>query len=323
MQAIRVHRHGGPDVLRLETLPTPAPGPGEALIRLEFSGVNYFDIRQRTGDYKSELPITLGNEGAGVVEMLGPDADGLTVGQRVAWQMHQGSYATHAVVPVEGLVPLPETIDTRLAAALMLQGLTAYSLACSAYPVAAGETALVHAAAGGLGGLLTQIIVSRGARVIGAVSSEAKAERAREAGAAEVIVYTEEDLPGRIRRLTGGRGVDVVYDSVGKDTFSASLASLRPRGYLILFGQASGAVPALDPHLLAKNGGRYLTYATGGNYITDHAQLLARTGELFGWIADGTLRVRVAGSYELADAALAHEALSSRRTTGKLLLEIG
>jgi NADPH:quinone reductase len=323
MQAIRVHEHGGPEVLRLETLPDPRPAPGEAVVRLETSGVNFFDIRQRTGDYKVKLPITLGNEGAGVVEAVGPGTDGVRVGQRVAWQMQQGSYATQAVVPVDRLVPLPDAVDTRLAAAVMLQGLTAHTLACSAHPVRAGETVLVHAAAGGLGGLLTQLATARGARVIGTVSSRAKAGRAREAGAAEVIVYTEEDFPEAVRRLTKGRGVDVVYDSVGRDTFAGSLACLRPHGHLMLFGQASGAVPAFDPHLLAKDGGRFLTYVTAAQYITDRDQLLSSANELFGWIVDGTLRVHIAERYALADAARAHQALSSRRTTGKLLLDIG
>lgn len=320
MRAIRVNRHGGPEVLRLETLPMPEPGPGEVLVRVDASGVNYFDIRQRTGDYPTALPFTLGNEGAGTVEAVGPDVVELRAGQRVAWIMHQGSYATHAIVPAASLVPLPDAIDTRTAAAVMLQGLTAQVLACSAYPVGAGETALVHAAAGGLGGLLTQIIVARGARVIGTVSSRAKADRARESGAAEVIVHGEEDVPAAVRRLTGGRGADVVYDSVGRDTFPGSLASLRPLGHLILFGQASGPVPPFDPHLLAKNGGRYLTYASVMNFLADRAALLSSADELFGRIAGATLRVHVAGAHALAEAATAHELLGGRRTTGKLLL---
>jgi NADPH2:quinone reductase len=325
MEAIRVHEHGGPEVMRLDTLPAPAPGPGEAVVRLDTSGVNFFDIRQRTGDYPVQLPVTLGNEGAGVIEALGPDAgdNGMRVGQRVAYQMYQGSYATHALVPVDVLVPLPDAIDTRLAAAVLMQGLTAHALACSAYPVRTGETVVVHAAAGGLGGLLTQIATARGARVIGTVSRSAKAARARDAGAQDVIVSTEEDFPDAVRRLTAGRGADVVFDSVGKETFPGSLACLRPHGYLMLFGQASGAVPALDPHLLAKDGGRYLTYCTSGQYITDRADLLARAGELLGWVADGSLRVHVADTFPLADAAKAHEALASRAIAGKLLLEIG
>lgn len=321
MKAIRVHEYGGPEVMRLETVPDPVPGPGEALVRLTAAGVNFIDVRKRVGNYPFDLPGTLGEEGAGTVEALGPGADGPRVGQRVAWMMENGSYATSAVVPARALVPLPDEIDDRTAAAVMLQGLTAHSLARSAYRISAGETALVHAAAGGLGGLLTQMIVARGARVIGTVSTKAKVDRAREAGAAEVIVHEQESFPTAVRRLTGGRGVDVVYDSIGKDTFEGSLEALRPQGYLILFGKSSGAIPPVNLHMLSSAGGRFVTFATIGQHVNDRAQLLARTGELFDWIRAGALTPHVSG-YPLAEAARTHELLGSRRTTGKLVLEI-
>jgi NADPH2:quinone reductase len=306
-------------------LERPAPGPGEVLVTVTVSGVNFYDVRQRSGDKPCQLPITLGNEGAGVVTELGPDTSvpGISVGQRVAWQMQQGSYATHAIVPVDALVPLPETIDDRTAASVMLQGLTAHSFACSAYPVKDGDTCLVHSAAGGLGGLLTQIATARGARVIGTVSSEAKVEVARKAGASDVVVRGTRPFAESVRELTDGRGVDVVFDGVGRDTFDGSLHALRPLGYLILFGQASGPVPPFDTHELAHDGGRFLTQAAVGQYVTNREQLLARTGDLFNWIIGGDLRVRIDQTYPLADAAAAHEVMGSGWTTGKLLLTIG
>lgn len=322
MKAIRIHQQGGTEVMVLEELPTPTPAAGEALVRLDASGVNFLDIRQRNGDFKIQPPITLGNEGAGVVESVGPDPADITVGQRVGWQMQLGSYATHAVVPVDALVPLPDTITTRTAAAIMLQGLTAHALARSAYPVTAGETCLVYSAAGGVGGLLTQIAKLHGARVIGAVSSQAKAKRARDAGADEVIVYTEEDLPDAARRLTDGRGVDVVYDAVGRDTFTSSLDALRPLGYLISFGQSSGAIEPFDTTLLSAGGGRYLTRAANIQFLTDRAQVLSRANELFDWVATGAVHVHIGETFPLASAGLAHDAMSSRKTEGKLLLEI-
>jgi NADPH2:quinone reductase len=324
MKVVRVHEHGGPEVLAVEELPTPAPGAGEALVRVETSGVNFFDIRQRTGDFKvAALPIVLGMEGAGVVETLGPDSDEVQIGGRVAWLWHQGSYATHAVVPVDELVPLPESISTRLAASVMLQGLTAHTLACSAYAVQPGETCLVHAAAGGLGGLLTQIAKVRGARVIGTVSNRAKVEAAREAGADDVIVYGDDDVAEAAQSLTDGHGVDVVYDGVGKETFLAGIEALKPRGYMILFGQASGAVPPIDTHLLQHGGGLYLTRAAFSQDITDRSGLLARSNEIFEWIDSGKLNIRIAETYKLDEAAKAHDAMSSRTVSGKLLLEDG
>jgi NADPH:quinone reductase len=322
VEAIRVHQVGGPEVLQLETLPTPEPGPGKALVAVSTSGVNFYDVRQRNGDKPAALPITLGNEGAGTVAALGPDTDvdGIAVGTRVAWQMQQGSYATHAIVPAEALVPLPDAIDDHTAAAVMLQGLTAHSFGCSAYPTGMGDTCLVHSAAGGLGGLLTQIATARGARVIGTVSSPDKVEAALKAGATDVIVRSEQRVPDAVRELTGGRGVDVVYDGIGKDTFDDGLDSLRPLGYMVLFGQSSGAVPPFDTHVLAHHGGRYLTQATVGQYVTGREQLLSRSAELFGWITGGKLSINIAKTYPLADAAAAQVALGSGKTTGKLLL---
>lgn len=323
MEAIRVHEHGGPEVLRLEELPQPTPGPREAVVRVDASGVNYLDTRQRSGDSKrGELPITLGFEGAGTVETVGPDTTEVAVGDRVTWQMVQGSYATHALVPVDELVPVPDGISTSVAAALILQGLTAHCLGRSAFVVQPGHTCLVQSAAGGVGHLLTQIAKRHGARVIGTVSQRAKADLAHAAGADDVIVYTEEDCPMAVRRLTDGRGVDVAYDSVGLDTFGGSLAALRPGGYLIEFGQSSGPVPPVDPHELQHGGGRFLTRFTLRQHLTDRHQLLTRSADLFDWVADGTLNVHVGGTYPLAKAALAHAAISNRRSEGKLLLEI-
>jgi NADPH:quinone reductase len=322
MKVVTVHEHGGPEVLEVEELPTPSPGAGEALVRVGTSGVNFIDIRQRTGDFKaSALPVSLGMEGAGVVEALGPDTDGLRVGDRVAWHWHQGSYATQVLVSVDEVVPVPQQVSTQLAASVMLQGLTAHALACSAYAVQPGETCLIHSAAGGLGGLLTQIAKLRGARVIGTVSNGTKREQARGVGADEVIAYGDDDVAEAVRSLTDGRGVDVVYDGVGKETFFAGLEALKPRGYMILFGQASGAVPPIDTHLLQHGGGRFLTRAAFGQYVTDRANLLSRSNELFEWIDAGKLKVRIAETYELDQAAKAHDALSSRTVSGKLLLE--
>jgi NADPH:quinone reductase len=321
-QGSRAWRSGS---LRLETLPTPAPDPGQALVRVTYSGVNFFDVRQRSGDKPGPLPITLGNEGAGVVEALGPDTvvTGIAPGTRVAWQMQQGSYASHAIVPAEKLVSLPDAIEDSTAAAVMLQGLTAHSLACSAYPIKAGDTCLVHSAAGGLGGLLTQIVTACGARVIGTVSSADKVETARKAGASDVVVRGEQDFAKAVRELTDGRGVDVAYDAIGKDTFHGSLESLRPLGYLILFGQASGPLPPFDTHELAHDGGRFLTQAAVGQYVTNRDQLLARACEVFDWIVRGNLKINIADTYPLADAAAAHSAIGGGTSTGKLLLAIG
>jgi NADPH:quinone reductase len=320
MRAVRVHEFGGPEVLRIDELPVPEPGPGEVRVRIEASGVNFIDIYFRSGQYKGALPLTLGQEAAGVVEAVGPGVSGVEVGNRVAYASVQGSYAEQQVVPAERLVPVPEGVSSEQACAVLLQGLTAHYLAFSTYALRPGDTALVHAAAGGVGLLLVQIARRRGARVIGTVSTEAKAQLTREAGADDVILYTEEDFAAATRRLTGGRGVDVVYDSVGKTTFDQSLTCLRPRGVLALFGQSSGAVPPLDPQRLNAGGSLFLTRPTLGHHIATRDELLWRTNDLFGWMARGELSVRVDRSFPLAEAGAAQEALAGRGTSGKLLL---
>lgn len=320
MKAIRVHATGGPEVLRLEELTTPVPGKGEALVKIEAAGVNYTDIYYRMGWTKAALPFTVGVEGAGVVEAVGPDVSGFKQGDRVAYTGPLGAYAEHAVVPAWRLVRLPGGTDARTAAAAMLQGMTAHYLCHSTYPLKSGETALVHAAAGGVGLLLVQMAKMQGARVIGTVGTEEKARLAREAGADEVIVYTKADFEAETKRLSGGRGAQVVYDSVGKTTFEGSLNCLAPRGYLVLFGQASGQVPPFDPQILNAKGSLYLTRPTLGNYTATPEELNERAGDVLGWIASGRLRVRIEATLPLTDAAEAHRRLASRGTSGKLLL---
>jgi NADPH:quinone reductase len=320
MRAIRVHAHGGPEVLQLDEVPVPVPGPGQALVRIEAAGVNFIDIYHRNGLYKVPLPLVPGQEGAGVVTALGPDATGVAIGDRVGYTGVLGAYAEFAVVPADRLVPLPPGVTARQAAAALLQGVTAHYLATSTYRLAAGETCLVHAAAGGLGLLLCQIAKRLGARVIGTVSTEAKAQLARAAGADEVILYTEQDFEAEVKRLTGGAGVRVVYDSVGKTTFDKSLNCLARRGMLVLCGQSSGPVPPLDPQVLNQKGSLYLTRPTLAHYTATREELLARAGEVLGWVADGSLTVRIGREYPLAQAAEAHRALAGRETTGKVLL---
>ncbi|MBK0867062.1 quinone oxidoreductase [Saccharopolyspora sp. HNM0986] len=320
MRAIRVQATGGPEVLELAEADRPAPGPGELLVEVAASGVNFIDTYQRSGVYSMPLPFTPGSEGAGTVAEAGPDVAGFTAGDRVAWAMTPGSYAEYAVVPAAKAVRIPEGLEDRTAAAAALQGMTAHYLIASTHPVREGETALVHAAAGGMGLLLTQLIKARGGRVIGTVSTDEKERLARGAGADEIIRYTEADVAEGVRELTGGRGVDVVYDGVGKDTFDASLASLRPRGTLALFGAASGPVPPVDPQRLNSAGSVFLTRPSLASYLLDRDELDWRAGEVFGAIADGRLDIRIGGSYQLADARKAHEDLEGRRTTGKLLL---
>ena len=320
MQAIRIHTYGGPDVLRLEDVPLPEPGPNDVRVKLEAIGVNFVDMYNRSGQYPFSLPGTVGSEGAGVVDASGSAVTDLRPGDRVASSAIPGACAEYAVAPAARLVRLPPAIDTRTAAAVMLQGMTAHYLARSTYPLRPGETALVHAAAGGVGALLVQIAKQQGARVIATVSSDEKAQVARAAGADEVIRYTQTDFAAETRRLTGGRGVDVVYDSVGKTTFEKSLDSLRPRGYLVLFGQSSGAVPPLDPQVLNAKGSLYLTRPTLAHYIADRAELLQRATDLFTWIEQRTLTVRIDSTFPLADAASAHRYLESRQARGKVLL---
>jgi NADPH2:quinone reductase len=320
MLAIRPTQPGGSEVLVLAEHPTPRPGPTEALVRVEAAGVNFIDVYQRSGQYQVPRPIALGLEGAGVVEAVGSPDIGVAVGDHVAWSSAPGSYATHAVVPADRLVPVPSGVSSPIAAASMLQGMTAHYLAHSTYRLAAGETALVHAAAGGVGLLLCQMAKRAGVRVIGTVSTEEKAALAREAGAAEIVFYTQTDFAAETRRLTAGRGVDVVYDSVGRTTFDKSLDCLRPRGMMVLFGQSSGAVPPLELQLLAQKGSLFVTRPTLGAYTATRAELLERAGAVLGAVARGELSVRIGATFPLAEAARAHEALTGRATTGKVLL---
>jgi NADPH2:quinone reductase len=319
MQAVRLHVPGGPESLRIERLPVPAPGPGEVLVRLEAVGVNFIDVYKRTGLYRLPLPATLGEEGAGTVVAVGP---GTTVqaGDRVAWTGSPGAYAEYAVVPAAKLVPLPPTISTITAAAVMLQGLTAHYLTRSAYPLKPGDRCLVHAAAGGVGLLLVQIARRAGAFVIGTAGTEEKAALARAAGAQEVIVYTRQDFSAEVRRITGGRGVEVVYDSVGKTTFLPGLDLLVPRGMMVLFGQSSGPVAPIDPQLLNQKGSLFLTRPALARYMATREELLHRAADLFAWIDAGELNVRIGAEFPLGEARAAHEALEGRRTTGKVLL---
>jgi NADPH2:quinone reductase len=320
MRAIRVHDYGGPEVLRLEDLPVPEPGAGEARVKIAAVGVNFIDIYHRSGQYKGVLPMTPGMEAAGIVDAVGPDVSDVQVGDRVVYAMRQGAYAEYAIVPATMLAPVPKSIDLHQAAAVMLQGMTAHYLTHSTYPLRPGEVALIHAAAGGVGLLLVQIAKRCGARVIGTVSTEEKAALAREAGADDIILYNQEDFSAAVRRLTDGAGVHVVYDSVGKTTFEGSLDCLRPRGYMVLFGQSSGAVPPFDPQVLNAKGSLFLTRPSLGHYLLTRDELLWRAGDLFAWMAAGELKVRIDATYPLEQAAEAHRALASRATSGKLLL---
>ena len=320
MKAVRVHAVGGPDVLRVEDVDRPAPGPGQVLVQIAAAGVNFVDVYQRNGLYPVERPFILGQEAAGTVTALEAGVRDVTVGDRVAYAGVLGAYAEFATVPADRLVPLPDGVSPKQGAALMLQGMTAHYLACTTYPLKPGDTCLVHAAAGGVGLLLCQIAKLRGARVIGTVSTAAKAELARAAGADEVILYTERDFEEAVKRLTAGAGVQVVYDSVGKTTFAKGLNCVAPRGMMALFGQSSGPVGALDPLVLMQKGSLFLTRPTVTTYIATRVELLARAGEVLGWVRDGRLRVRIGGEFPLAQAADAHRELEARRTTGKLLL---
>lgn len=320
MHAIVIHETGGPEVLRFEEVPTREPGPGEARVAVEACGVNFIDIYYRSGLYPAQLPLIAGQEGAGTVEAVGPGVVDVAVGDRVAWNGQLGSYATHVVVPVTLLVPIPDGVSTRDAATALLQGMTAHYLSHSTYPLTPGDTCLIHAAAGGVGLLLCQMAKRRGARVLATVSTTAKAELARGAGADEVILYTSEDFVAAAKRLTDGRGVDVVYDGVGKDTFDQSLRALRPRGYLVLFGTASGPVPPVAPQTLNAGGSLYLTRPSVTHYTADRAELLERADDVLRWVGDGTLKLRIGAEYPLAEAQQAQRDLAGRTTTGKLLL---
>jgi len=320
MKAVRVHKYGGPEVLTLEEIPVPEPKAGEARVKIEAIGVNYIDVYQRTGLYPLQTPFTLGTEGAGIVDAVGPNVTEVKKGERVGYAMIPGSYAEYAIVPAARLVPIPPNIDARSAAALMLQGMTAHYLTHSTYPLKKGETALLHAAAGGVGLLLIQIAKQLGATVIGTVSTEAKAKLAKEMGADHLILYTQSDFLAEVKKLTDGRGVNVVYDSVGQTTFDKSLDCLRPRGYLVLFGQSSGPVPPFDPGKLAAKGSLFLTRPSLAHYTLERSELLQRANEVFNWTATGKLKVRIDKTFPLAEAAEAHRQLEGRKTTGKVIL---
>jgi len=321
MKAIVIERTGGPETMRLSDLPDPVPGPGQLLVDVAGAGVNFIDTYHREGAYPLPLPLTLGLEGAGRIATVGDGVSGFAPGDRVAWAQAQGSYAEKVIVPAERALRVPDGVDDLTAAAVPLQGLTAHYLATSTCPVAEGDDVLIHAAAGGVGLLLTQIVTRRGGRVLATASTQEKAALARQAGAAEVIRYDQEDFPARVRELTGGRGVRVVYDGVGRTTFDGSLASLALRGMLVLFGYASGRPDPFDINRLQESGSTFLTRPTLGHYIATPAELQRRAGDVFGWVADGSLSVRIGGTYPLAQAARAHEDLQARRTTGKLLLQ--
>ena len=321
MRAVVVEQHGGPEVLGVVDLDIPAPGRGQVRVEVAASGVNFIDLYERTGVYPKQLPFVAGSEGAGTVSDVGPGVADVSVGDRVAWAMLPGGgYAEVVVVPAERVVPVPDDVSLDTAAAVMLQGLTAHYLCESTFPIKSGQTALVHAAAGGMGLLLTQMISGKGARVIGTTSSQEKAALAREAGAAEVVDYTTADVVAEVRRMTDGRGVDVVYDGVGKSTFDASLDCLALRGTMVLFGAASGPVPPVDPQVLNRKGSLFLTRPTLAHHIATREELLWRAGETFGQVADGRLSVRIGGRYAYDQASRAHEDLAGRRTTGKLLI---
>ena len=306
--------------MALEDLPLPSPGRGQVLAAVKAAGVNLFDTQLRSGLYKRDLPLTLGLEGAGIVEAVGADVDDIAVGDRVAFIFAAGSYATHTLAPAERVVPLPDKIGFEEAAAVLFQGLTAHYLATSTFALGPRSSCLVHSAAGGCGILLCQIAKIRGAEVIGAVSTPAKATIAREAGADHVVVYAEEDFAAAAKRITSGRGVDVVYDAVGLDTYIRSMDSLRPRGMLALYGEASGLVPPIDPRELLFRKSLFLTRTGLDHYIADRRELRARTDELFAWAAEGRLKQKVFRTYRLEEAADAHRAIESRGTTGKLLV---
>ena len=320
MRAVRVHETGGADALRLEQIPVPTPGAGEALVRVEYAGVNFIDTYKRSGLYKIPLPATIGEEAAGIVAAVGDGVSEVRIGDRVAWASVIGAYAEFAVVKATRLVPLPKNVDTRTAAAVMLQGMTAHYLATTTFPLKKGDRCLVQAAAGGVGLLLVQVAKRRGAFVIGTAGSDEKAALAHKAGADEVIVYTRQDFVAEVKRITDGRGVNVVYDSVGKTTFLPGLDCLVPRGMMVTFGQSSGPIPPMDPLLLSQKGSLFMTRPTLAHYSATREELLQRSGEVFEWIGRGELAARVGAEFPMSEAAEAHRALEGRKTTGKVLL---
>jgi NADPH:quinone reductase len=320
MKAIQVKQVGGPEAMQLVELPVPQPKPNEVVVKLAASGVNFIDVYVREGRYKAPLPVSPGQEGAGVVTAIGADVHTVKVGDHAAWCSVLGTYAEYAAIPADRLVPVPNGVSDQQAAAVMLQGMTAHYLSHDTYPLKQGETALIHAAAGGVGQLLVQMAHNIGARVIGTVSTEEKAQLARAAGAHEVILYSKDDFETETKRLTDGKGVDVVYDSVGKTTFEKGLNVLRPRKMMVLFGGSSGAVPPFDPMVLAQKGSLYLTRPTLTPYIASREELLARSSAVFGMLSAGKLKLRIAHTYPLAEAQQAHRDLEGRKTTGKILL---
>jgi NADPH2:quinone reductase len=323
VKKIIVETAGGPEKMTVVDVPMPTPGSKEALVKIAYSGVNFLDVYFRTGLYKAETPVVLGSEASGVVESVGSDVTEVAPGDRVVYSMVRGSYAEFAIVPAAQLVRIPDGVDLATAAAVMLQGTTAHYLTHSTFPLTSGNSCLVHAAAGGTGGLIVQMARHLGARVFGTVSTEEKAREARELGAHETINYTSQDFEAEVKRLTGGRGVDVVYDSVGKTTFDKSLNVIRLRGTMALFGQSSGPVPPFDPTVLNARGSLFLTRPSLAHHLLDRQELLWRAGDVFKYVASGTLKVRISGTYPLADAAAAHRDLEGRKTRGKLLLKIG
>ena len=320
MKAVRVHTPVGPEAMRYEDAPQPTPQAGEAVVKIDAAGLNYIDVYFRSGQYKAAAPFTLGMEAGGTVTAVGPNVTEVKVGDKVAYTGIPGAYAEYAAVPSARLVHLPAGLTTKHGAAMMLQGMTAHYLACSTYPLKSGNTCLVHAAAGGVGLLLCQIAKLRGARVIGTVSTDEKAKLAREAGADEVILYTKQDFVGEVKRLTNGKGLNVVYDAVGKDTFDKGFDCLVPRGMMVLYGQSSGPVGPFDLHVLNAKGSLFVTRPSLNHHIATREELLQRAGELAGWIRDGKLKLRMEIEFPLKDAAEAHRALESRKTTGKVLI---
>ena len=320
MKAIRVHQHGGPEVLTYEDAPDPSPAPDQAVVKIDAAGVNFIDIYFRTGLYKTDLPFTNGQEAAGVVTAVGSDVSDLQAGDRVAYAGVAGSYAEYAAVPAARLVKLPDGVDTRNAAAVMLQGMTVHYLTHSTFPLAPGHTALIHAAAGGVGLLLVQVAKMRGARVIGTCSTQEKAAKVREAGADEVILYTEQDFETEVKRITKGEGVHVVYDPVGKTTWEGSLNCLRPRGMAVFFGNASGPVPPVEPLALTSRGSLFMTRPSLAHYAAKREELLERASDVLGWVSSGKVSVNIGETFPLSEAGEAQRKLAARLTSGKLLL---
>jgi NADPH:quinone reductase len=320
MRAIEITQTGGPEVMVLRELPTPEPGPGQALMQIEACGVNFIDVYQREGRYAVPLPFVPGQEAAGTVIAVGPDVTAVNVGDRVAWCHVMGTYAEYAVAPLAKLIAIPDSVTAKQAAGAMLQGMTAHYLAHSTYAIQKGDTVLIHAGAGGVGLLLIQMAKRLGARVLTTVSTEEKAALARHAGADEVILYTQEDFAAKVKELTGGKGLPVVYDSVGKTTFDGSLACLQTRGLMVLYGGSSGAVPPFDLIKLSTQGSLFVTRPTMKDYTATRGELEQRAGDVLKWVADDSLKLRLEHSYPLAEAAQAHRDLEGRKTTGKVLL---